>query len=134
MAGQSARFGQKEVVAVSEGRQPHRRRRNQTVSPIPEEEKAAAPHRIVAADEDTPDWMVSADSVSGAAERRGAPGAKPQDKRKTAHGRESDETRAVLDMSRRAAAEKQSETDLPDEARPRKKAEVYTTKAGTAKG
>ncbi len=134
MAGQSARFGQKEVVAVSDGRQPHRRRRNQAVSPIPEEEQAAAPHRIVAADEDTPDWMVSAESVSGAAERRGAPGAKPQDKRKTARSRESEETRAILDMSKKAAAEKQSETDLPDEARPRKKAVAYKATTGTARG
>ena len=89
-------FSKKEVEAVSESRQPHRRRRPQAISPIPDEEKPAEPsHRIVAADEDTPDWMVSASRVSGAAERRGAPAARPQEEKtaaRTAAGGEAQDS------------------------------------------
>ena len=82
---------------MSDSRQPHRRRRPQV---IPQELEQQAPQipvqdehmtrpepktqeipkelrRIVVSDENEPDWMVAADRVSGAAERRGAPAAKP---------------------------------------------------------
>ena len=88
---------QKEVKAVSDSRQPHRRRRPQVV--LPEMEPEMAPEitgeekltqkadvkpqeiprelrRIVVTGDDEPDWMVSANRISGAAERRGAPTAK----------------------------------------------------------
>ena len=81
---------------MSDSRQPHRRRRPQAIPQIPaeeiyaeqipvEEKKPLRPqsheipkemHRIVIADDDQPDWMVSASQISGAAERRGAPAAK----------------------------------------------------------
>ena len=73
---------------MSENRQPHRRRRPQVIAQIPvEEENTTRPepqvqpipkemHRIVVSGGDEPDWMVSANRVSGAAERRGAPAAK----------------------------------------------------------
>ena len=73
---------------MSENRQPHRRRRPQVIAQIPvEEENTTRPepqaqpipkemHRIVVSGGDEPDWMVSANRVSGAAERRGAPTAK----------------------------------------------------------
>ena len=89
-------FFQKGVKAVSDSRQPHRRRRPQGTPQIPAEEIPAEQipdeektmprpqgneipremHRIVITDGDQPDWMVSANRVSGAAERRGAPAAK----------------------------------------------------------
>ena len=82
---------------MSESRQPHRRRRPQATVQIPDEEKILSGqthktpdlpqekateipqemYRIVVEDDDTPEWMVSASRVSGAAERRGAPAAKP---------------------------------------------------------
>lgn len=90
---------------MSDSRQPHRRRRPQViVPPLEEEEMSAQPaqdiqpepqartpvqeipkemHRIVISDGDEPDWMVSANRVSGAAERRGAPApktAQPEEK------------------------------------------------------
>ena len=73
---------------MSENRQPHRRRRPQVIEQIPvEENNTTRPepkiqqipkemHRIVVSDGDEPDWMVSANRVSGAAERRGAPAAR----------------------------------------------------------
>jgi len=97
MIGQCARLNQKEVKALSESRQPHRRRRPQALVQIPEEEDILSGqtqetpqplkekaqeippemHRIVVEEDDAPEWMVSASRVSGAAERRGAPAAKP---------------------------------------------------------
>ena len=84
---------------MSDSRQPHRRRRPQVVRQIsaeenpvwqfPAEEEINVPrsapktqqipkemHRIVVEDGDMPDWMVSANRVSGAAERRSVPAAK----------------------------------------------------------
>ena len=78
---------------MSDSRQPHRRRRPQATGQIPaasvpvEQEKPTRPepkaqeipkelHRIVVTGGDEPDWMVSANRVSGAAERRGAPAGK----------------------------------------------------------
>ncbi|MBR4039795.1 MAG: VanW family protein [Clostridia bacterium] len=71
---------------MSDSRQPHRRRRPQVIQPVAEEEEKLTPQpetkpqeiptelrRVVVADHDEPDWMVSASRVSGAAERRGAP-------------------------------------------------------------
>ena len=102
-------FSKKEVEAVPESKQPHRRRRPQAIPPIPDEEIPAEPsHRIVAADEDTPDWMVSASRVSGAAERRGAPSARPQEEKNTARSAAGGETRAILDMSRKSSGERRS--------------------------
>ena len=90
---------------MSDSRQPHRRRRAQAIVQDPamqepaaqipaEEENIKRPdfrpqeipkemHRIVVTDGDEPDWMVSANRVSGAAERRGAPagkGVQPEEK------------------------------------------------------
>ncbi|MBP3657241.1 MAG: VanW family protein [Clostridia bacterium] len=49
----------------------HRRRRRRPAPAAPEQpQEPAEPIRIVVEDEDTPDWMVSAHSVSGAASRR----------------------------------------------------------------
>ncbi|MGN0776430.1 MAG: VanW family protein [Candidatus Ventricola sp.] len=120
---------------MSDSRQPHRRRRPQEMPPIPDEEKPVEPHRIVAADEDTPDWMVSASRVTGAAERRGAPAAKPQEGKRPARGRKNDETRAILDMNKKAADEKRGETARGslEEPKPRKTAVSAAAKAVTAR-
>lgn len=94
---------------MSETRQPHRRRR--PVPPIHQDEEISeTPLRIVAADEDTPDWMVSASRVSGAAERRGAPAAKPQEEKSAARSKESEEARAILQMSKKPAERQRRET------------------------
>ena len=83
---------------MSESSQPHRRRRPQVMEQMPAEQTPTVPipaqeeeympparkpqaipkemHRIVVADHDEPEWMVSAHRVSGAAERRGAPAGK----------------------------------------------------------
>lgn len=56
---------------MSQQRPPHRRRNPQAIPQIPEEQETIEPHRIVIGQEDeTPDWMVSAGQVSGAASRR----------------------------------------------------------------
>ena len=95
---------------MSESRQPHRRRRPQVIPEIPDEEvktpEAQEPHRIVAAGDDTPEWMVSARHVSGAAERRGAPRA--QEEKAQARSRQDDETSAILAMSKKPADEKKN--------------------------
>ena len=126
--GESARLCQKEAEALSESRQPHRRRRPQEISPIPDEETTLAPHRIVAADEDAPDWMVSASRVTGAAERRGAPAARTQEAKKPARKAQNDETRAILEMNKRSAGEKQSADAKKPAARPQtgRKADART--------
>ncbi len=117
---------------MSESKQPHRRRRPQAISPIPDEEKPAEPsHRIVAADEDTPDWMVSASRVSGAAERRGAPSARPQEEKNAARTAAGGEARAILEMNRKSAGEKRSgDTQGPSEKpQPRRKTTARTVKS-----
>ena len=122
---------------MSESRQPHRRRRPQAISPIPDEEKPAEPsHRIVAADEDTPDWMVSASRVSGAAERRGAPAARPQEEKTAARTAAGGEARAILEMNRKSAGEKRSgDTQGPSEKpQPRRKTTARTVKSAKTAG
>ena len=93
---------------MSETRQPHRRRRPQVIEQIPDEPISAAPipdreksytppapknqaipkemHRIVVENHDEPEWMVSAQRVSGAAERRGAPAGKNAQNQREADG------------------------------------------------
>lgn len=65
---------------MSESKQPHRRRRPQGLAPDTGEQEilSGEPHRIVVADDDEPEWLVSSARVTGAAERRGqaAPAAK----------------------------------------------------------
>ena len=122
---------------MSESRQPHRRRRPQAISPIPDEEKPAEPsHRIVAADEDTPDWMVSASRVSGAEERRGAPAARPQEEKTAARTAAGGEARAILEMNRKSAGEKRSgDTQGPSEKpQPRRKTTARTVKSAKTAG
>ena len=130
-------FSKKEVEAVPESKQPHRRRRPQAIPPIPDEEIPAEPsHRIVAADEDTPDWMVSASRVSGAAERRGAPSARPQEEKNTARSAAGGETRAILDMSRKSSGERRSgDTQSPPEKpQPRRKTPARPVKSARTAG
>lgn len=106
---------------------------------LPDEERPAAqetPRRIVAADEDTPDWMVSASRISGAAERRGAPPARQQEERRTPRGAEDDETRAILQMNRKTAETRRSEAAQREAGapQPRKKTAVRTAKTADAAG
>ncbi|MBQ7824820.1 MAG: hypothetical protein IJ337_00500, partial [Clostridia bacterium] len=65
---------------MPESKQPHRRRRPQGLAPDTGEQEilSGEPHRIVVADDDEPEWLVSSARVTGAAERRGqaAPAAK----------------------------------------------------------
>jgi len=109
-------FCQKEVKAVSDSRQPHRRRRPQAIEsiPDPEEKLTLQPepkaqeipkelHRIVISDDDDPDWMVSANRVSGAAERRGAPAAR------AAAQEEKTEKKPIASRSEGHAAEKKTD-------------------------
>ena len=122
---------------MPESKQPHRRRRPQAIPPIPDEEIPAEPsHRIVAADEDTPDWMVSASRVSGAAERRGAPSARPQEEKNTARSAAGGETRAILDMSRKSSGERRSgDTQSPPEKpQPRRKTPARPVKSARTAG
>ena len=130
-------FSKKEVEAVPESKQPHRRRRPQAIPPIPDEEIPAEPsHRIVAADEDTPDWMVSASRVSGAAERRGAPAVRPQEEKTAARTAAGGEARAILEMNRKSAGEKRSgDTQGPSEKpQPRRKTTARTVKSAKTAG
>lgn len=106
---------------------------------LPDEERPAAqepPRRIVAADEDTPEWMVSASRISGAAERRGAPPARQQEERRTPRGAEDDETRAILQMNRKTAETRRSEAAQREAGapQPRKKTAVRTAKTADAAG
>jgi len=110
---------------VSDSRQQHRRRRP---SVLAGEEASPKPHRIVASETDTPDWMVSAERTSGAAERRGTPGAKSgaQDGAKKESrapaDRRSQENMAILAMKKKAPApavpeaKTEPETDAAPEA------------------
>ena len=91
----------------------------------PVEEKAARPepkvqqipremHRIVVTGSDEPDWMVSASRVSGAAERRGAPTARP------AQEKEEKQPALKAEGSRVAAATKKTQNKTTEAAEPRK--------------
>ena len=92
---------------MSDSRQQHRRRRPPALEG---EETAPRTHRIVASDADTPEWMVSAERTSGAAERRGTPGTRTgaQDGAKREPranaDRRSQESMAILAMKKKAAA------------------------------
>lgn len=99
---------------MPENTTPHRRRK-QAASPIQEEQ----PHRIVAQNEETPDWMVSASHVSGAAERRGAPAGKAQrpQERETGRAAQDEETRAILQMSRQTETQQDTAQDKPEKPR-----------------
>ena len=64
---------------MPESKQPYRRRRPQiNLQEMQEETISAEPHRIVVAQEDEPEWLVSSTRVSGAAERRGVAARAPQ--------------------------------------------------------
>ena len=69
---------------MTQDQTPHRRRRRQEIPDAPQQEQAPAePVRIVIAQDDEPDWLVSATDVSGAASRRNGaahpPKAEPQE-------------------------------------------------------
>ena len=135
-------FVQKEVKAVSDSRQPHRRRRPQAIVQAPEEPVSAqAPdqeentqpepkpqaipremHRIVISDGDEPDWMVSANRIQGAAERRGAPAAKavqPEEKREKQPAAVAEEKHCAVPAKKPAASKK---THAPGKAAAPKRA------------
>lgn len=116
---------------MSESRQPHRRRRPPVVDG---ENPAAAPRRIVAADEDTPDWMVSASRISGAAERRGAPAARPQEERKPARSAASEQTRAILEMNKKPAGKGRGEETAAQKPQTRRKTAARTEKTVRTSG
>ena len=102
---------------MSDGRQPHRRRRPAQTAQRPEDDAAAqTPHRIVVADEDEPEWLVK--RVSGAAERRTqtAPSARRQEDGHGAKGRSAQESEAILALHR------QKETAGAQKAKPEEKA------------
>ena len=84
------------------------RRRRRTAQPQQQAEELGAqePRKIVVSMNDEPDWMISASRVSGAAERRGGSAAKPpaQEKRPEAETGYAQESRAILDMQKKAAA------------------------------
>lgn len=107
---------------MSEYRPPHRRRRPQAQPAIHEEEQLAAqeePRRIVISqDDDQPDWMVSANRVSGAASRRiggekstKAP-ARMGEEPRSANSALTDEGRAILSMKNRT----ENQPEQQDEA------------------
>ena len=126
---------------MSEQRPAHRRRRPQAAAPIPEQElKSVAaqeetPHRIVAATDDEPDWMVSAARVSGAAGRRGAApqgekgaaqSAAPE--RKPLSDRRAQERSAILSMRKRSEG-----AEPAGQAAPRRKAEAPAAQAASVR-
>ena len=72
-------------------------------------------HRIVVTDGDEPDWMVSANRVSGAAERRGAPagkGVQPEEK--------TEKSAAAKPVRTHAAAAEKPKASKPRAAAPKK--------------
>ena len=126
---------------MSENRQPHRRRRPQVIEKIPVEENTTRPepqqipkemHRIVVSGGDEPEWMVSANRVSGAAERRGAPAARAAQTEERGEQAARTEKRPVVDkpvvkpaakMAERPAAEKKPAAKAkPQTAKPVAKA------------
>ena len=120
---------------MSEDRQPHRRRRPQVIVQIPvEEENTTRPepavqqipkemHRIVVTGDDQPDWMVSANRVSGAAERRGAPAAKavqqPTQKNENTQQTEPIESRPAARPAAKPAPVRKAPVSKPKAAKPK---------------
>ena len=100
------------------------RRRRRTGGETPDTQ----PHRIVVSEDQEPDWMVSADEVSGAAQRRTGREAPPAQMRS---GRATGESREILSMRRQnqeAPAKEQAKPRAGSEApaSPRKPAQRVT--------
>ena len=131
---------------MSEDRQPHRRRRPQVITQIPvEEDNTMRPepqtqpipkemHRIVVSDDDQPEWMVSANRVSGAAERRGAPAARAAQPEAAEGNPENKESRpaAAKPAVKPAAVRKKAPASKPA-AKPRKSAPRKMSKKAIAR-
>jgi len=100
----------KEVETLALEESPRRRRRTAQPQQQAEEHSAQEPRRIVVSMNDEPDWMVSASRVSGAAERRGGSAAKPSEKKPEADSGYAQESRAILQMQKKAAAPQTSKT------------------------
>jgi len=127
---------------VSETRQPHRRRRPQVMEqmpaeqavnvPVPAQEEYAPPaqkhqaipkemHRIVVADDDEPEWMVSAHRVSGAAERRGMPlGRNAENRREDAAQIEAVKPEVAARAGKPAPAARKNTYTAPKKAKKKK--------------
>ena len=92
---------------MPESKQPYRRRRPQiNLQEMQEETISAEPHRIVVAQEDEPEWLVSSTRVSGAAERRGVAARAPQQEaerasvRMRSQDKRTQESMAILNLKR----------------------------------
>lgn len=95
---------------MPESKQPHRRRRPQEPAPVTGDDElhSGEPHRIVVADDDEPEWLVSSARVSGAAERRGQaiPAAKAsvqsagRTPARTAQDKRTQESMAILSLKK----------------------------------
>ena len=123
-----------EVIAVSEERPVHRRRRQaleQAAVPQQEPRQERRPLRIVAGEEEQPDWLVSAGDISGAASRRAG---RMEEKGKTTAQKPAATKAAAPKAAAAKAAAPKAAAPKPATDRPVQKSSARTSSAAKPAG